>query len=117
MYVHDVAVHMSKITSLEELIDLVSPPTLEHGGIASVKVHRTKPPLADCQTDLDDDVLGQLIDADLLLLQPERLLELLLQLRDIPVDFAQPSQQEVSPPLGELVDGELLRRRAVDMIR
>lgn len=61
-------------------------------------------------------MLGQLIDADLLLLQPERLLEFLLQLGDIPVDFAQPSQQEVAPALGELVNGQLLRRRAVDMI-
>ena len=56
-------------------------------------------------TDLDDDVLRQLIDRNLLLFQAERLLEFLFQFRNITVDFSKPGQEEITATLGELVDG------------
>lgn len=71
----------------------------------------TKPP-----TYLDDDMPGQSIDHDDFFPQGQRRHYLLPELLDVPLDLPYPSLVEVPAAFGEVIDGQLLRRRAVDVI-
>lgn len=61
-------------------------------------------------------MFGQLIDHDMLFPQAQRLLEIVPQTCDVPADLPDARLLEVPAALGEVVDGELLGRGAVDVV-
>lgn len=66
---------------------------------------------------LDQDMARQLVNPAFLFLQLHRLHQVPPQRPHVPVDLPQSRLLQIAPPLGELVDRQLLRRRAMDVIR
>lgn len=117
---------MSKMSLLQEPSDVVPIPALGNRINVSRRLvgrrffahcsSRLSSLCTNVSTYLYDDMPRQSIDSDRLVPQCQRRHYLFSELLDVALNLPYPSLMEVAAAFGEMIDWQLLRYRAVDMV-